>query len=141
MRYQIETRPAQQPAVCSMLGVHEDEWFIRISASDAHWGTFLLSKTAIEEICKERGYVKKTRRVELLEELRQTQNDLGPYISMLLTELGKLSTVSTLLETVSTFTENIAGITERISAEIQSKQSGSKPNSQPSIQQSDGTSE
>lgn len=137
MRYTVETRPTQQPAVCALLGVHEDEWFVRIPAMDALWGTFLLSKTGFEEICKERGYVKKTRRVELLEELRQAQNDLGPYISMLLTELDKLNSVGVLLETVSTFTENIAGITERISAEISAKQSSIKSDSKPSISEPD----
>lgn len=121
MRYTVEQKPQIQPAACSMLGIHEDDWFVRIPISTSMYNTILLSKTAFEEIAKERGYVKRTKRVELLEELSIKQDELAPTLRYVLDELSTFDNAIQGIQALRDHADRIGSILEGITGELKNR--------------------
>lgn len=92
MNYTIEQRPQHQPAVCFLLGIHQDEWFIRFQCPDAIFNSVLMSKTAFEQVCLELGYVPEDASTKHLRELRTKQNELAPLLVDLRDQLARITT-------------------------------------------------
>lgn len=86
--FTIETTPQSQPGACFITGKHEDDWFVRLPCAEAHpFGTILVSATGFRQLAKDLGFAPKDAKVNLLEGLKETLNELGPAFTLVLDEL------------------------------------------------------
>ncbi len=118
MNYVVEQRPQSQPAACCMMGIHEDEWFIRIMTPDAFTGSLLISKTAFEQMAREQGFVPADHNTKKLRELKERQDDLGPLLSDLLDGLSRHRSQYVAFEETLRRVEQFAGQLESIGVDV-----------------------
>lgn len=118
MNYVIEQRPQTQPAACCMMGIHEDEWFIRLMTPDAFSGSLLISKTAFEQMAREQGFVPANKNNQLLRELKERQNELAPLLSDLLDGLSRHRSQYVAFEETLRRVEEFSGRLESIDVRV-----------------------
>jgi len=82
-QYERETVPQKQPAACSLSGIVEDEWYVRLYTKDAKRGSILIAGKIFDEIAKHLGYSQDTSK-----ELRNKISDLAPSLDSLVGELA-----------------------------------------------------
>jgi hypothetical protein len=82
-QYQRESVPNTQPAACSLTGIVEDEWYVRLFTKDAKRGSILLSAKIFDEIARNLGYS-----LDPHTDLRNKISDLAPCLDSLVGELA-----------------------------------------------------